>query len=419
MPGADNPFVARVAVHRTLAYGIVALIGGSLYVGVLTVSRAPWVSIATTALIAASFAPLKVRAERLADRIVYGGRSTPYEILSEFARQAAATEATEDVPRRIARMLVDGTGAPRVDVWLRVGTGLRLAACEPGPHLGPDAVASVDDLTGHVVEVRDRDELLGAIALQGQPAPVEEQLLSDLASQAGQVLRNVRLTTELSARLEEISARAAELRRSRQRIVAEQDDERRRLVRDIHDGAQNYLVALAVKLRLARTAAARDPGRARELVEELVRMSDDAIATLRELAGGIFPPLLAERGLADALRDHAARAGVAVHVRATGLGRYAPETEAAAYFSCLEAVQNAAKHARASRIDVSLAEAGGHIVFSVADDGTGFDPTAAARGGGLDNIADRLAALGGALDVETAPGRGTLVSGRLPARGAS
>ncbi len=196
------------------------------------------------------------------------------------------------------------------------------------------------------------------------------------------MLRNVRLTAELQARLREIAAQALELRASRQRIVAAQDAERRRLERNIHDGAQQHLVALAVKLRLAATLAKKDPDKARRSVQELEAQTGDAIRTLVELAQDIYPPTLREQGLVAALSAHA-------RVTAFGIGRYGPEAEAAVYFSCLEALQNAAKHSRATNVRIELRQGDGHLHFAVVDDGVGFDPSPAAVTSGLQNMRDR------------------------------
>jgi signal transduction histidine kinase len=237
--------------------------------------------------------------------------------------------------------------------------------------------------------------------------PVEDKLLSDLAAQAGQVLRNVRLTSELHTRLSEIAAQAVELRASRQRIVAAQDAERRRLERNIHDGAQQHLVALAVNLRLAAMQVKRDPVNARRAVQELERQTAEALQTLRDLAQGIYPPTLREHGIAASLRPHA-------QVTAEGLGRYDPEVEAGVYFCCLEAVQNATKYAKASRVVVNLWQQDGHLSFSVIDNGIGFNPKGTVTGTGVQNMKDRIASLGGRLNLESQPGKGTTVSGRLP-----
>ncbi|TMD20414.1 MAG: GAF domain-containing sensor histidine kinase, partial [Chloroflexi bacterium] len=314
--------------------------------------------------------------------------------------------ADEEVLSRLARVLVEGTSATMATVWIYRAEDPIAAACWPEGE--PPLRAEVAD---RVVQVRHEGEVLGVLTLKkgaGEPfTPVEESLLTDLAAQAGQVLRNIRLTAELQARLQEISSQAGALRESRQRIVAAQDAERRRLERNIHDGAQQHLVALAVKLRLAATLAKRDPEKARRSIIELKAQTAEALQTLRDLAQGIYPPGLHERGLLDALSAHA-------EVTADGVARYDPDVEAAVYFCCLEALQNAAKHARASRTAIHLEQRDSHLRFAVTDNGIGFDPERAVTGAGVQNMKDRLASLGGTLTVESRPGAGTVVTGILP-----
>ena len=209
-------------------------------------------------------------------------------------------------------------------------------------------------------------------------------------------------------------ARLEELRASRQRLVAAQDAERRRLERNIHDGAQQQLVALAVKVRLARQLAERDQGKAEDLLQQAEREVTEALEDLRDLARGIYPPLLADRGLVAALQAQARKSPVPVRLEAVSVDRYPQEAEAAVYFCVLEALQNVAKYAGAGSVRVEIAGDGGGLRFSVTDDGAGFDPDTARSGSGLQGMADRLAALGGSFDVRSAPGRGTSVEGRLP-----
>jgi signal transduction histidine kinase len=264
---------------------------------------------------------------------------------------------------------------------------------------------------GIAVAVRHQGDLLGALTVSKRPGesltPVEQKLLEDLAAQAGLVLKNVGLTAELLQRLEE-------LRASRQRLVAAQDEERRRLERNLHDGAQQNLVALKVKLGLAESFAEKDPVKAKELVVQLKADADEALETLRDLARGIYPPLLADKGLAAALESQARKATVPVAVYTDGVGRYPQEIEAAVYFCCLEALQNVQKYASARRASVSLMEADGFLTTSVHDDGAGFDPSTARKGSGLQNMEDRLDALGGTIEIQAAPGAGATVTVRLP-----
>jgi signal transduction histidine kinase len=236
------------------------------------------------------------------------------------------------------------------------------------------------------------------------------------AHQAGLVLKNVGLAADLQARLED-------LRASRQRLVAAQDNERRRLERNLHDGAQQHLVAIKVKLGLAEMLATRDSEKARAAVAELKHDTDEALETLRDLARGIYPPLLAEKGLPTALQAQARKATLPVTVEADGIGRYPQDTEAAFYFCILEALQNLQKYAQASRAVVRLREEGDQLSVEVADDGRGFDVSTTIRGNGLTNMEDRLNALGGTLQIASTPGNGTTlraivsVAHALPAGG--
>jgi signal transduction histidine kinase len=350
-------------------------------------------------------------ARRIADRVVYGRRATPYEVLTEFSERVGESYATEDVLGRMAQILGQATGAGSARVWLRIGSELRPAASWPTDAepayvavVANEALPTIEGET--VVEVRDRGELLGALSVAMPPNdpmnPSKERLVRDLASQAGLVLRNVRLVEELRA--------------SQRRLVTAQDQERRRLERNIHDGAQQQLVALSVKTRLARDLTARDPAKAAEMLTQIDTEIQTALDDLRDLARGIYPPLLVDKGLGAALDAQARRSPIPITIRADGLGRYAPEVEAAVYFSCLEALQNVAKYAEASSATVILAQSNGHLTFEVVDDGRGFDPASHANGTGLQGIADRLGALHGDLTVRSEPGEGTRVRGRIDVR---
>jgi signal transduction histidine kinase len=414
--GAMAAFITVVYVAIVVGLGNLVGMGGKPNLGL---------SILATALVAIAFEPVRERVQRIANRLVYGKRATPYEVLSQFSHHVAGVYSSEEVLPRMARVLAEGTGAVRADVWIRLGDEIATAASWP-PGKGP-APAPVD-ITGQmlpavpglsrIVPVRHQGELLGALSTNKRPGealtPIEEKLLADLASQAGIVLQSVRLSAELQARLTEISQQAGDLRASRQRIVAAQDAERRRLERNIHDGAQQNLVALTVKLRLATNLAKRDPERARVSVKELEAESDQALETLRALASGIYPPLLREHGLAAAVRAEAEKMPVRATVRADHLDRYAPDVEAAVYFVCLEALQNVTKHARASRVEIDIHSVSGELLFEVIDDGAGFDVAKDARGSGLRNMIDRIEGIGGRLQIRSAARQGTTVTGTVP-----
>jgi signal transduction histidine kinase len=371
------------------------------------------------AIVALAFQPIRTRLQRLANRLVYGRRATPYEVLTNLSRSMADISAGDELPDRMARALAEGTEADRAEVWLRVGDELRRAAAWPPgtgrpPSLHLNGALPAIPEAAESAPVRYQGEDLGVLAIvKREPiTPIDSRLVNDLAHEAGLALKNVRLTAELVERLDELAA-------SRQRLVKAQDAERRRLERDLHDGAQQHLVALKLKLGLAKRNGATDPKQLQALIDELLGETDEAIETLRELARGIYPPVLADSGLKAALEAHIRRSPVPVEIKAGPLQRYPAEMEAAVYFCCLEALQNAAKHAQADRVVITLDEKDGRLEFAVTDDGRGADLARVRKGSGIQNMADRLAALGGSLEVESTPNGGTTVSGRLPIRSRS
>jgi signal transduction histidine kinase len=414
-----------VVISKTVVYAMLAAFFTAVYlaivVGVGTAigsSHDSFLTVLAAATIAVAFNPVRDRAKRFANRIVYGRRASPYEVLSEFSDRVGETYSVDDVLPRMATLLGESTGAREATVWLRVGPELRPFASwgdlradrEPLPL--PDGKLPAFAGTSKAAAVRHRDELLGALTITKPPneplTTPEDRLMNDLAAQVGLVLRNVRLTEELRANLEQ-------LRASRQRLVAAQDEERRRIERNIHDGAQQQLVALAVQARMAEGVAGTDPARERELLRHVQQGLQSALEDLRDLARGIYPPLLADRGLVAALEAQARRSAVPVDVVAEGIARYPQEAEAAVYFCVLEALQNVAKYAGASKASVRLDDLAGELRFVVADDGRGFDPDAIGYGTGVQGMKDRLAALGGDLVVRSSPGRGTAIEGTLPA----
>ena len=417
-----------VVISKTIVYGSLAAFITAVYVlivagigslgsGALQAGSRPnfGLSILATAVVAVAFQPVRERVQHLANRLVYGKRATPYEALSDFAGRMGGTYAVEYVLPRMARVLAEGTGAGRAVVWLKTGTDLVAGASWP-PDSGPPprvalsegepaAIAGAD----RVALVRHEGETLGALSVAKRPGenltPVEGKLMSDLGAQAGLLLHNIGLTEQLRARL-------ADLQASRLRIVAAADDQRRRIERDIHDGAQQQLLAIADTLALAESVAGQDEQRERALVAQLRAETRGALEALRELARGIYPPLLADQGLAAAVSAQARKAPGPVEVSTDGIGRYPAEIETAVYFCCVEALHNAARHAPGSALRIILADTGQGPEFEVTDNGPGFDPAAVAASG-LRNMSDRLAALGGSCQVDSSPGRGTTVTGRI------
>jgi signal transduction histidine kinase len=400
-------FAVLVALLMAIGGAVAVLIG----IGVVpSLSESPSLLVMAGVVLGLAIAPLYRLATRLADRLVFGGRSTPYQVLTEFAGRVGETYSSEDVLPRMAQLVGEATRARAARVWLRVGREIHEAATWPPEAAGGRVVGApserLPELAGEEsFEVRHQGELLGALSVDPAPSdpmtPAKRRIVQDLASQAGFVLRNVRLIEELRA--------------SRQRLVAAQDEERRRLERNIHDGAQQQLVALTVKLRLLEQIVQRDPVKSAEMAAQLQAETTEALEDLRDLARGIYPPLLADKGLPAALEAQARKSPLPVTVEPDAIGRFSQDIEAAVYFSCLEALQNVAKYAQASTVTISLAMADGHLSFAVADDGVGFDPEATTHGTGLQGIADRLDALGGRLEIRAAPGKGTKVSGVVPA----
>jgi signal transduction histidine kinase len=414
-------FISRSIVYGSLAVFITAVyVGIAVGIGTLVGSGGKpnlGLSILATAIVAVGFQPVQERLQRVANRLVYGKRATPYEVLSQFSERVSESYASDDVLPRMARVLAEGTAAELAEVWLGNEDSMRRAAAFPIGSAEPanrhtdmtdiPAVASAS----RSVDVRHQGEVLGALTVTKrrgeQLTPIEMKLMDDLAHQAGLVLKNVGLTSDLQARL-------VDLRASRQRLVAAQDVERRKLERNLHDGAQQHLVAIKVKLGLVEMLATRDPEKARSTLVALKSDADDALETVRDLARGIYPPLLAEKGLAAALRSQAAKATLPVEVGDEGIGRYPQETEAALYFCTLEALQNVQKYASASAVVVRVREDAGQLQVEVTDDGRGFDVASITRGAGLTNMEDRLDALGGILEIDSTPGSGTTLRASIP-----
>jgi signal transduction histidine kinase len=415
-----------IVINKTLVYGSLAVFITGVYVAIVVglgslaqrgARPSLALSIAATAVVAIAFQPVRERVQRLANRLVYGRRAIPYEVLADFAGRMAGAYAAEDLLPRMARILAEGTAATRADVWLKSGEEFHDGAAWPAdaPPLPPARATAADvpayPAADRILPVRHQGEVLGALSVSKRPGealtPTEDRLLADLAAQVGLVLKNAGLREQLLARLEEIRA-------SRQRLVAAQDQERRRIERNIHDGAQQQLVALAIKLSITESMIGTDTKGERELLAELRQDAAGAVEELRDLARGIYPPLLASKGLVTALQAQARKAPIPTSVTADGVGRYPQDLEAAVYFCVLEALQNTAKYAGATRAEIRLAASGHNLTFEVADDGAGFDPESGGYGTGLQGMADRLHAHGGSLDVRSAPGAGTTIAGRLP-----
>ena len=408
---------AGTAVYVASVYAVVVVGGGAI------LDRGPVnvpLAVLATGIVAISLEPVG----RYLRRRLVGPAQDP---LVRFRDTLGTAVAVDQVGPRMAELLAAATGAARVEVWL-LSPGASGRQEELAGRWPVDA-GPIDPTVGGVRcdEVRHAGEVIGRLLRDGGDAdagrPVEDRLVSALVAQAGVALRTVLLTNQLQQRVSQSSARADDLRVSRQRIVATADAARRRLERDVHDGAQQHLVGLAVNLSLAATVCPRSPSRAADLINDLHVAALDAVETLEELSRGIYPKVLTGSGVAAALRSAVATSTIPVSVcdetaangaspDGTGL-RFAIEVEAAAYFTCLEAVQNAVKHARPSSVAVRLDFLDGALQLSIQDDGAGFDVRSVSTGVGLGNIRDRIESLGGYLRMVSIPGSGTAVSARI------
>jgi signal transduction histidine kinase len=394
--------LALLATAITVVY-VVVVVG----VGALTgEGHSEILSIAATVLVAIVFQPIREQAQRLANRLVYGERATPYEVMAGFSSRVADAVSTDDVLPEMAAAVGRGVGA--VEATVRV-------------HL-PDGTDRVQRWVGDGAPDRAGEPWTIAIAYQGRPVgdltvrkpltepltPAERHLLEDLGSQAGLALHNVRLTEELAIRLRELDAQAAALRVSRERLVTARDAQRRGLQRDIQEGPERQLIDIGRRLAVVDDPDALDP---------LIDRANDTLEELRDLARGIFPPLLADQGIQAALEAHIRKIGARATVE-SGPGvagrRFDADVEACAYFCCLQALQNVQRHAGNAEAAVRLRLEAGELVFEIEDRGPGFDVDGTPRGMGLQIIQDRVDALDGSLGVTSSP-TSTRVVGRVPA----
>ncbi len=448
--------VDRLLTHTVALAGLTALVVAIYVVVVLGLGRTPSDDERTLLLqsmIAAGFAALLYLPARRwlterANRLVYGERVAPDETLRTFGQRLTRSIPMDELLLQLAESLRKSMVLVSAEVWTGQGGHFELASGVPHRHAAPVTIGTKElpviaragvnggtwldvwlpqfvgrdgSAATRVAPIAHGGELLGIIAVtrphDGEAfTDAEDHVLTELARQVALALHNVQLDAALQASLEELQQRNEELQHSRARIVAAGDAERRKLERNLHDGAQQHLVALAVKLRLAKDAVEDDPADALAMIDEIKGDLQGAITELRSLAHGIFPPLLMSGGLAEALPAAATRATAATTVDVSGIGRYGTDMEAAVYFCVLEALQNADKHAgESARVTVRVWEADGVLGFEVTDDGAGFDTTAASGDGhGFLNMTDRLGAFGGVVTMRSQPGHGTTVTGTLP-----
>jgi signal transduction histidine kinase len=436
-------------------FGFVVVVSAIYLVVVLGLGHAPKttgdkealaLAMVASGVAALIFVPVRERFVDSATRFVYGSREAPDEVLRTFGSRLTRAIPMDELLLQLAESLRKTMSLTSAEVY--TGTGEVLERTASVPDLGPASLvvsprerpvvtragvsgtawASVwlpallqgrENEQVRVAPVSHAGELLGLIVVERTTmasafSEDDDRVLTDLARQVGLALHNSQLDTALQTTLDEVRKQADALRESRARIVASGDAERRRVERNLHDGAQQHLVALAVNLRLARDIIVDDQEAGLEMLEQLAGEVQETIKELRELAHGIYPPLLVDSGLVEALRAAANRNPLPVDIVADGIGRYASETEAAVYFCCLEALQNAAKHAPDARVEIRLWEESGGLLFTVTDDGPGFDPEKAQRGHGYVNMADRLGAIGGTVRWDSEIGKGSQVRGSVP-----
>jgi len=368
-------------------------------------------------------------------------------VRSSFASRLARGDPMDELMVQVIEALCNAFKLDAAELWIRGNGALRRVASNPrrpevelivtpaeesiiaNAHVSGAAWARVwlpalldsrADVPLRIAPAGVSGRLLGLIVVErsrsGDTLAADvDATLEELVREVGAGLNKQRLDTALHASLEQLQRQADELQASRARIVAAADAERRRIERDLHDGAQQYLVAIAVKARLIQQLARTDPAGGAALTQDLVRDVESALDELRTLAQGIYPPLLSSGGLVEALAAASRRTPIPVRLETDAVGRYQPELEAAVYYCCLEALQNASKHAGdGTSASVRLWVEAGNLRFEVDDDGAGFDPAGGAAGAGLTNMRDRIGAVGGTLRIESARGAGTHVHGAVP-----
>jgi signal transduction histidine kinase len=379
-------------ISKSLVYGTLAAFIGAVYVaivvglGTLIGTRGQpnlGLSIVATAVVAVAFQPIRERAQRIANRLVYGERASPYEVMAEFASRMAGVVSLDELLPRIAEAAAQGVGASYARVGLVLSSGVQQIARWPDP--------SPEEQTSFSLPVVYGREELGEIAVAKQPiqslTPGERKLLADLAAQAGLALHNVQLAMELQGSVNRISAQAAAIRASRQRIVAAQDSQRRRLEHTIHQGVEPQLVALRAELARVEQSMASDPQTAAQLLDQLAAGANATLEELRDVARGVYPPLLSERGLGVALSAQIQKLQLPVVLSSEGLDRYPVEVEAAAYFSCMEAL-----HSADPPVSIRLSSGDGALEFTIRAGRVDLD-------GRSQEIEDRIEALGGQVAI--------------------
>jgi signal transduction histidine kinase len=395
-----------LAVFITVVY-VVVVVGVGGLVGASSDNLA--LSIGATAIIAIAFQTARERLQKVANRIIYGKRATPYEVLASFSGLVAHSLSVDEVLPEIAEVVGTGVGAEAAVVLVSLPDGT-----ERTERWG---AASEGDATT-IIPVSYQDRQIGSISVEKSAndplTPSEASLLEDLASHAGLAMHNVRLTEELGAKVAELAVQSEQLRVSRQRLVTARDAQRKGLERDIHEGPEHQLIEIRGRLE-SLDELADDAAMTAEL-ESLTEQANATLEGLRDLARGIFPPLLADKGIVAAVQAHIRKVGAHAQIEAdpaiTG-ARFDDAVEACVYFCCLQALQNVIRHAGNALATVRLSTDADSLTFEIHDDGPGFEVRGVSRGMGIDIMQDRIDALDGDLSIESSPGNGTRVIGRI------
>lgn len=411
-----------VVIRKSLVYGVLwlGILGGYLGLawlfGVAAGQRLPIeIAILVTIAVTVAFQPARHWLESLADRWVFGERLSGYQALKRLGDTLESTMDLTVLGPRTASTIRTALGLR----WVRISTSRSDAEGLAMQPIGWDGIGAGEAAPAELVVPLERgNELAGVIECgpknEGTLGERDRELLAALARQAALAMRNVRLASDLTDQLELVRVQAHELAASRARIVQAQSEERRRIQRDLHDGVQQHLVTLAAKLRRATLSRNKN---LKEVVQDLAAQAEETVFALQDFSNGIYPSVLSDEGLPAALWTHARRLPVTVEldIAPDVVGRrFGPEAEAALYFVALEAIVNAQKHASAERINVRLRRQGQSLWLEIADEGRGMPAKGAARGLGLSNMRDRMAALGGSLQIESRPGKGTRVIASVP-----
>jgi signal transduction histidine kinase len=388
-----------LVISRAFAYGVLTALLAAVYAVAVVVLGAfagrdsAWVAAGATLLAAVAFRFLHARVQVLVDRRFRPARHKALDLVATFVEDLRNDRAE---PERVVEVLGRAVGDPDLQLWFVLDPDE-----PPVDERGRPVHESVDDVTERYPVTR-AGTLLGEVVWR-PPTDEAGVLLPEVVDAAGVAIEMARLRVELRRRLDEVDE-------SRARIAAVADEERRRIERDLHDGAQQRLVSIGLALRHAQHQLGADPDEARRTLDGAVVEIGSAIGELRGLAHGIRPALL-QAGLGPALRELADRAPVPVRVSADA-DRYAPDLEAAAYFVACEGLTNAVKHARAEEIVLEVARRNSTLVVTIADDGVGG--ARVGTGSGLTGLSDRVAARGGRLQVVSDRGRGTTLRAELP-----